>query len=66
MAVLVHIKSVTLVTHKFCDTFPSKMHYATYHLHFFKNETKLVMHAFQFFAGMAVTRHNICRSYMSS
>jgi len=65
MAALVHNKSVTLVTHKICVTFPAMMHYATYHSHFL-NETKLVKYAFQFFAGMALTSHNICRSYMSS
>jgi len=65
MAVLVHIKSVTSVTHKICDTFPPMMHYATYHSRFL-NETELVIHVFQFFAGMALTSHNICRSYMSS
>ena len=43
MAVLVHIKSVTLATHKICDTFPSLMQYAAYHSRFW-NETELVLH----------------------
>lgn len=42
MAVLVHIKSVTLATHKICDTFPSLMQYAAYHSRF-GNETELVL-----------------------
>lgn len=41
MAVLVHIKSVTLVSLKICDTFPSMMHHATYDSRFLK-ETELV------------------------
>lgn len=65
MAVLVHIKSVTLVTHKICDTFPSMMHYATCHSRFL-NETELVIHAFQFFAGMALTSHNVCHPRIST
>ena len=56
MAVLVHIKSVTSVTHKICDTFPPMMHYATYHSRFL-NETELVIHVFQFFAGMAIIKN---------
>jgi len=65
MAMMVHIKSVTLVAHNICDTFPSVMHYATSHSHFL-NETELVIHASQFFAGMALKSYNICRSYISS